>query len=215
MPFRSQAQRRWMHAAAARGEIPKSMPRRWEAETPKGRLPERVKKTAAFVAGATMRESTAVKRGNRPTVVVERERTLGPRDLAGGEAEKSGTPPPDPRQLAMGRKIEREHTRRPAVAEEIARDHLAEIPDYYTRLKRMEDEAKTMGKKTASFVAGALTKLAEYPEDLGAMQRACDSRTMAADELSKITDPAERQRYLADMSARNHPLTMALRRGKI
>ena len=43
MPFRSKAQRRWMHAAEARGEVPKGTASRWEKET-KGSLPERVKK---------------------------------------------------------------------------------------------------------------------------------------------------------------------------
>jgi hypothetical protein len=45
------------------------------------------------------------------------------------------------KQLAMGAKIEREHTHSDSKAREIARDHLAEIPDYYTRLKKMEREA--------------------------------------------------------------------------
>lgn len=44
-------------------------------------------------------------------------------------------------QLAKGAKVEREHTKSDAEAKEIARDHLAEIPDYYTRLKKMEREA--------------------------------------------------------------------------
>lgn len=45
------------------------------------------------------------------------------------------------RQLGMGKKIEMEHTDYPEVAERIALDHLVEIPDYYTRLKRMEEDA--------------------------------------------------------------------------
>lgn len=45
------------------------------------------------------------------------------------------------KQLAIGAKIEREHTHSDSKAREIARDHLAEIPDYYTRLKKMEKEA--------------------------------------------------------------------------
>ena len=62
-------------------------------------------------------------------------------------------------QLKMGREVEKEHA--PTVSkiiasvkdgavgmsteeiyESIAQDHLNEIPDYYTRLKKMEDEAK-------------------------------------------------------------------------
>lgn len=44
----------------------------------------------------------------------------------------------DPKQLAMGQRVEMEHTRDPAVATEIAMDHLTEDPRYYTKLKRME-----------------------------------------------------------------------------
>lgn len=48
----------------------------------------------------------------------------------------------DPEQLAMGIDVEKEHTNNPELAKKIALDHLAEIPDYYTRLKQMEDEAE-------------------------------------------------------------------------
>lgn len=45
-------------------------------------------------------------------------------------------------ELAMGIKIEMEHTDDPDVAKSIAKDHLMEIKDYYTRLLKMEEEAK-------------------------------------------------------------------------
>lgn len=48
----------------------------------------------------------------------------------------------DAEQIKMGIEVEKEHTDSPALAKEIAKDHLAEIPDYYTRLKKMEDEGK-------------------------------------------------------------------------
>lgn len=55
----------------------------------------------------------------------------------------------DPEQLEIGVQIEKEHTEDPAVAEQIAKDHLDEIPDYYTRLVQMEEEAKkAMPKKS-------------------------------------------------------------------
>lgn len=44
----------------------------------------------------------------------------------------------DPGQLEAGIGVEMEHTDDPVVAERIARDHLREIPDYYTRLSEME-----------------------------------------------------------------------------
>lgn len=45
-------------------------------------------------------------------------------------------------ELSMGQKIEMEHTDSAKEAVEIAKDHLWEIPDYYTRLKKMEKEAE-------------------------------------------------------------------------
>lgn len=46
------------------------------------------------------------------------------------------------RELRMGIRIEMEHTHDQRLAKEIAKDHLVEIKDYYTRLVRMEREAE-------------------------------------------------------------------------
>jgi len=51
------------------------------------------------------------------------------------------------RQLDMGEPIEHEHTKDHKLAMEIALQHLDEIPDYYTRLKKMETSAKKEHKK--------------------------------------------------------------------
>lgn len=48
----------------------------------------------------------------------------------------------DKHQLQLGIKIEMEHTDDPLMAKEIAKDHLFEIKDYYSRLIKMEREAK-------------------------------------------------------------------------
>jgi hypothetical protein len=50
-------------------------------------------------------------------------------------------------QLEMGVPIEHEHTRDKDLATDIALQHLDEIPDYYTRLKKMEADAKKHHKK--------------------------------------------------------------------
>lgn len=47
----------------------------------------------------------------------------------------------DPKQLEMGIEVEHEHSPDDEIAERITLDHLAEIDDYYTRLKKMEDQA--------------------------------------------------------------------------
>jgi hypothetical protein len=79
--------------------------------------------------------------------------------IPGGYA--SGRPDSDfdPEQLAMGIEVEKEHvikfTDKGNVrkfkdsdldkAKEIAKDHLAEIPDYYSRLDAMEEGSKEDG----------------------------------------------------------------------
>ncbi len=45
-------------------------------------------------------------------------------------------------QIEKGIKVEREHTSDEAEARLIAMDHLVELPDYYTRLDKMEEEGK-------------------------------------------------------------------------
>lgn len=47
----------------------------------------------------------------------------------------------DSEQLKLGMKVEQEHTGDPYIAKIIAKDHLKEIPDYYSRLKKMEKQA--------------------------------------------------------------------------
>jgi hypothetical protein len=51
------------------------------------------------------------------------------------------------KQLDMGEPIEHEHTKDHDLAKDIALQHLDEIPDYYTRLKKMEASAKKEHKK--------------------------------------------------------------------
>jgi hypothetical protein len=51
------------------------------------------------------------------------------------------------KQLDMGEPIEHEHTKDHKLAMDIALQHLDEIPDYYTRLKKMEADAKKHHKQ--------------------------------------------------------------------
>ena len=48
----------------------------------------------------------------------------------------------DKKELALGIKVEMEHTKNKTIAKRIALDHLAEFGDYYTRLLKMEKEAE-------------------------------------------------------------------------
>ena len=49
-------------------------------------------------------------------------------------------------QLIKGRKVESEHSDCPRIQTEISKDHIAEIPDYYDRLEKMEKEGKEYWK---------------------------------------------------------------------
>ena len=60
------------------------------------------------------------------------------------------------RQLEMGIPIEHEHTKDKDLATDIALQHLDEIPDYYTRLKKMEADAKKHHKKFKDVTEGTL-----------------------------------------------------------
>lgn len=48
----------------------------------------------------------------------------------------------DVNELKLGIDIELEHTKSKLLAKLIAKDHLSEISDYYTRLRKMEKQAK-------------------------------------------------------------------------
>jgi hypothetical protein len=62
--------------------------------------------------------------------------------LKGGKADGKDITKYDLKQILMGIKIEQEHTTNKMIALEITMDHLEEIPDYYTRLVEMEEEAE-------------------------------------------------------------------------
>ena len=68
--------------------------------------------------------------------------------IPGGRAKGMQPGDFDASELAAGIKVEQEHTGDKNLAREIAMDHLAEIPDYYTRLKKMEDAATTKAAST-------------------------------------------------------------------
>ena len=53
----------------------------------------------------------------------------------------------DPKELEMGIKVEYEHTKSTFIATKICIDHLSECRDYYTRLAKMEEEAKEYWSK--------------------------------------------------------------------
>jgi transposase len=71
------------------------------------------------------------------------------------------------KELRTGISVEKEHTGSATMAKEIAMDHLVEIPDYYTRLKKMEKEGEDHWKKktnesTTDYLKRALRENIEF-----------------------------------------------------
>ena len=58
-------------------------------------------------------------------------------------------------QLVKGIKVEMEHSDDMKIAKEIAMDHLAEDPNYYTKLKRIEESKEEATEATTSASSGA------------------------------------------------------------
>jgi tRNA nucleotidyltransferase/poly(A) polymerase/2'-5' RNA ligase len=68
-------------------------------------------------------------------------RTARKDKVPGGLGDKAEAKDFDPKQVAKGKKVEREHTDDPDLALEITLDHLTEDPVYYDKLEEMEKEA--------------------------------------------------------------------------
>jgi len=66
------------------------------------------------------------------------------------------------KQIKMGTDVEMEHVKSRTLAKEIAMDHLVEIPDYYTRLDKMEKEAKKKWKIKESTKANIKRLIREH-----------------------------------------------------
>lgn len=98
------------------------------------------------------------------------------RKIYGGKARSKGVTEEqvDPEQLKMGIEVELEHTDNRHKAKQIALDHLAEIKDYYTRLKRLEEDAPKSVKKAAYAkiirgVARGMRRTVRHPMSLEAV----------------------------------------------
>jgi hypothetical protein len=157
------------------------------------------------------REEKGVKRGifmghsERCSCNIQERKDL----LKGGLADKSKPSDFDPKQLAMGIEVEREHSSNPKIAREVAMDHLKEIPDYYTRLKAMEKEAESRAEKSeAKFQAkflppGSYHSGSDGPDPVQDSRDKAKAATKAAWQADNPQNAAEAHRaaYLASLAA--------------
>jgi hypothetical protein len=99
---------------------------------------EQPKPTPASMAGGP---NTARASGGNASYLYKGAKDLIP----GGLADDKPNSDYPKKQVAMGKKVEMEHVNDKVRASEISKDHLEEIPDYYTRLDKMEREAEKQG----------------------------------------------------------------------
>jgi hypothetical protein len=90
------------------------------------------------------------------------------------------------KELNMGIKVEMEHVNSKARSREIAMDHLVEIPDYYTRLKKMEKEGKKKWKVDESAKSN-IKRLVREQLDMSVTDETSDSTSY---EILYKTRPA-------------------------
>lgn len=128
--------RNWGHDPAKKGSPGRGKLMTWRKKH-KGKKKASLRGSAVRVAQRYLLASRVAQRYIKvqmPAVVKE--------VIPGGEA--SGRQPYefDPLALAKGTQVEMEHTDNPAVAREIAMDHLTEHPAYYEALAEMEADLK-------------------------------------------------------------------------
>jgi len=110
-------------------------------------------------------------------------------------------------ELKMGTEVEKEHNDNENISKAIAKSHLMEIPDYYTRLKKMEEEGKAalgitdstqtiekfLDSKTVEEISEAIDELIKR---ISASQNINISEKDAKEILQKIADKDEETLFL-------------------
>ena len=143
---------------------------------PKRQFPKKKKKITTDVKLSEGEEEEMPDTGQAPDFKDMPEPTEMPdgedgNQIPGGKADEKDPVDFNPQQIMIGIGVEMEHTDDPKLALEIAMDHLMEIPDYYTRLDKMEKEA-SVGDETD--VEG---------KGMGAIEPVADEDSETTDEL--------------------------------
>lgn len=112
--------------------------------------------------------------------------------LPGGKGEKLNPADVDPKELEMGMKHELEHTSDPDIAKEIALDHLAEDPHYYSRLKKAGiDEYKLFSPawwKDILLQEGGAAGHMAHPFDLPQVKTGKDLAKLFVDSVKSLQE---------------------------
>lgn len=115
--------------------------------------------------------------------------------LPGGRADSVPESKFDPEELKQGEGVESEHTSDPEIAEEIAKDHLTEDPEYYDKLEVMEAKPSTSDDDSEGTETDDKPVVSAYAKSMSETTRNADgSRSMAngdplPDFISKLKIP--------------------------
>lgn len=133
-----------IHEEAEKNDYPDQIGKKFK---PKRQFPKKKKKPQSVVKlteeGPETGQAPDFK--PEPTEMPEMPDGEDTNQVPGGLADDKDPVDFDSQQVMIGMGIEMEHTDDPKIALEIAMDHLMEIPDYYTRLDKMEKEAEAEG----------------------------------------------------------------------
>lgn len=97
--------------------------------------PEELKEGIIAVLESSALDDLTKSHQNDKNPLVQSEHEDPENKVPGGKGDKLSAADVDQEELAMGLTIEAEHTNDPEIAKEIALDHLAEDPKYYTHMK--------------------------------------------------------------------------------
>lgn len=108
-------------------------------------------------------------------------------------------------QLKMGIKVEMEHVDDKGLSEEIALDHLYEIPDYYTRLNDMEKRAKEEMKEKGDVNEGKenITDFAKRMRELAGLSESQEKKTIKTIQEGESTFDGESMFMAKDFMTSN------------
>lgn len=108
-------------------------------------------------------------------------------------------------QIKKGIKVEMEHVDDESLAREIALDHLFEIPDYYTRLDKMEKEAKKDMKEKEVKTEGKenITEFARRMRELAGLADGNQSKSLNTVQNGESSFEGGATFYAKDMMTSN------------
>ncbi len=124
--------------------------------------------------------------------------------MSGGLADKKQPADFDKKKLKQGQKVEMEHTSDPAVAKEIAMDHLSEDPEYYKKLAEMEkqDKMRIVAVDGKSQIVEGKEPLEKEPEISKKWKRVKKS----LNNLESIMDLKEQAQFSDDEKEEKEPV---------